>query len=347
MASKAGYFQDGTAAVPTGTSLEEDKLLKSGRRKSVPGKGFKAKFSGSCRDYSIHCNDLLQQAYTAGCPSMRLNVKGHMYKFDFETMEQRNLNTLETAEMRAPHDLERPVKNPLFRMENLLHPFTKGRQSFKENVTPQRPVYVVRVPAGGPGKTILVPHCKKLGKSLRVAVPAEAKVGQPLFLPVPCTAVKTKLKYAAGGAAGGGGAVLAGVAAGEATATAVCGAGGAAALGAAAPVIAGGVVVAGVAVAAAAGVHYASKNPTKAMVIGALTVAGLAAIDHVRDVGVFEAAGDAAELAGDAVEATGDVAEGARAVAEDVGDELADAADELDWSRDAAEDGVDFILDLF
>ena len=103
-----------------------DALLKCGRKGAIPGKGFKAKVAGKWRDYAPPCNSLLIEAYEAGCPSMRLNVKGHMIKFDFEAMEQRNLSTLEVNEMKAPHDLDRPRKSSIFKMENLLHPRSKG-----------------------------------------------------------------------------------------------------------------------------------------------------------------------------------------------------------------------------
>lgn len=339
------------------STTETEMLLAAGRPRSAPGKGFKAKVDGKWQDYAPHCHQLLMEAYQIGCPSMRLNVQGHMYKFDFVKMEQKNLNTLEANEMRAPHNAHRPQKSSIFRKKNLLHPLSKGRQSVRDMVYPQRPVFVVRVPAGSPGTTIQVPHPKKLGKAMTVAVPAEAEVGQPLYLPVPRTQMRSKLKYAAAGTAVGTTGAAVGVAVVETTGVTSASAGGLAAGGALATAgtfaaaTLGGVAVAGAVVAAGAGVHYAIRNPRKAAAIGALTIGGLAFIDHAADVGVVEAVGDIAEGvgdiaegAGDFVEVTVDVAEEAVDAAEDAGDFILDAGD---WVGDVAEDGVDIILDLF
>lgn len=323
-------------------------LLAAGSKRSAPGQGFKAKVDGKWQDYSTPCHQLLMEAYEAGCPSMRLHVKGNMYKFDFEKMEQKNLNTLDISEMRAPHHAKRPKRSSIFQKENLRHPLSKGRKSIRDQVRPQRPVFVVRVPADSAGTTIRVPHPKKLGKAMPVAVPAEAKVGQPLYLPMPRTQMKTKLKYGAAGTALGTGGAAVVVAIVETTGITTAGgvaAGGAlATVGTVAAVSLGGVAVAGAVVAAGAGVHYAMRNPGKAAVVGALTIGALALADHVADVGVLEAAGDVADGAGDLVEGVADVAEDAIDTCEDAGEFIVDAGD---WFGDVAEDGFDFILDLF
>jgi hypothetical protein len=315
-------------------------------RCTVPGRGFKAKVDGKWQDYSLPCQHFLLEAFEAGCPSMRLHVKGNMYKFDFKKMEQHNLNTLEVCELKAPHNANRPKKSAIFDKENFKHPLSKGRRSLQGKIRPQRPVFVVRVPAGSLGKTIQVPHPKKLGKSMNVAVPANAKVGQPLYLPMPRTKAQTKVKYAVAGTALGTTSTAAAVAITEATglsAGAVAG-GGAAAVGTLAAASLGGVAIAGALVAAGAGVHYATRNPKKAIAIGALTLGALALADHVAEVGVLEAAGDVAEGAGDLVEGAGDVMEGVVDFGEDAGEFLLDAGE---WVGDVAEDGVDIILDLF
>jgi len=310
---------------------------------SAPGRGFKAKIDGKWQDYSPQCDRLLAEAYTAGCPSMRLNVKGQMYKFDFEKMQQKNLMTLETSEMRAPHDMQRPVRSALFQIENFRHPRKRGRKALQDTLHPQRPVFVVRVPTDSPGCTICVPHPKKLGKTMAVAVPSEAKVGQPLFLPVPRTQIHTKLKYAAGGAAVGTTGAAAGVAIFETTGGVAAG-GALATAGTVAAVSLAGVAVAGAVVAAGVGVHYATRNPGKAVAIGAMTIGGLAFVSHAADVGIVEAAGDVVEGTGEFVEGIADVAEDAIDIGEDIDEALLDAGE---WIGDFAEDGVDIILDLF
>jgi len=327
------------------STLSSEKLLlgrKAGR--ATPGKGFKAKVDGRWQDYSPHCNRLLLKTYAAGCPSMRLNVRGHMYKFDFESMLQKNLTTLETSEMRAPHDADRPVRRSLFKLENLRHPRKKGYQSLHQNVRPQRPIFVVRVPEGGPGNTIQVPHPKQLGKPFAVAVPADAEVGQPLYLPMPRTGIHSKVKYAAAGTLVGTTGTAVGVAIGEATGVAVAG-GALASVGGVAALSLGGVAVVGAAVVAAgAGVHYATQNPGKAVAVGALTIGGLALADHIADVGVLQAAGDVAAGAGDMVEGGGELAEDAVDMLEDIEEAFHEGAE---CFSDAAEHGVDIVLDLF
>lgn len=329
------------------STVSTENLLACGKgRRPIPGKGFKAKIDGKWQDYSSDCNRFLQKAYEAGCPSMRLNVRGHMYKFDFKSMVQKNLSTLEASEMRAPHDAERYVRSSCLKMENLRHPRSKGYKALREKVRPQRPVFVVRVPAGGPGNTIRVPHPKKLGKPMVVFVPAEAEVGQALFLPMPRTEIKSKVKYAAAGTMAGTTGTAAGVVISEGIGGAIAG-GAAISVGSALALGLGGVAVVGAVVGAGAAVHYATRNPSKAVAIGALTIGGLVLIDHVAEVGVMEATGDVAEGVGDALESAGDFAEGAFDVAEDVGEAFLHGAD---WLGDVAEHGVtavDIVAELF
>lgn len=309
-----------------------EQLLASGRGRSAPGMGFKAKVDGRWEDYASQCNRFLLEAYQAGCPSMRLNVNGHMYKFDFHTMEQKNLSTLDICEMKAPHNAQRSMRSSLWDITNLRHPRSKGRKAFRDTVRPQRPVFVVRVPENGPGTIIRVPHPKKLGKTMTVAVPAVAKVGQPLFVPMPRTQLETKVKYLAGGAVVGTTSAAAAVTISEVAGGAAAG-GALATVGGVVAVACGGVVVVGAVVAAGVGVHYATRNPGKAAAIGALTIGGLALAAHISEVGVLDAAGDVAEGAGELLEGVGDVAE-----------------DMMDFAGDAVdmgEDGVDFIIDLF
>lgn len=331
---------------PSLTQVDEEQLFVSGRRFSVPGRGFKANIDGKWQDYTPSANKVMQEVYMAGVPSLRLHVAGHMYKFDFKKMQQTNLNTLEVCDIRAPGDLVRP-QAPLLTMDNLTHPTTRGFQSVALKL--QRPVYVVRVPEGGPGTTIHVPHPKKLGKALPVSIPNDAKVGEALYIKVPRMGLKKR--YLAGGAAAGaGGGLACGVIASNSTCLGASAAG-AAGLAAAGPVLAGGVAVAGAVAAGAAAVHYATRRPLQAAAIGAVALGGLAFADHVGEVGFAAAVGDLAEGAGDVVEATGDFVEGTGDVldegldaGEDVTDEVFDVGEIV---GDAADDGVDFITDLF
>jgi len=373
--SKAGY-PSGAAAGPSSAASE---MLYDERKKHFweRGKGFRVYMGGKWQDFAPTCQDLLEQAYTEGCPSMRLNVKGHMHKFDFVKMEMKNMNTLEKGELRVPDGLERKGEDTwLFSKEAFWNPLTKGREALKQKVAPQRPVFIVRVPKDGPGKVIEVPHPKKLGRAMQVAVPKDANIGDPLFIEVPRTSMRSKMKYATGGAAGGAagvGGIVLGIEVAEGAAlaggAAAAGAGGAAAAAAAGPIIAG-LAVGGIAVAGAgAAVHYATKHPGKAIAIGALTIGGLALAAHIEEVGLVDAISDVADGAKDMVEAVPDVVEGIGDALDDVGDALedigeavGDAAEDLaegaedlaedvldvgEWIADAGEDCVDIILDLF
>lgn len=327
--------------------------LLSEKRRSTPGAGFKVKIDGRWQDYAPSCNRLLMDAYEAGCPSMRLNVKGHMYKFDFEKLEQKCLNTLETHELRAPHNTDRPTRSSFFKKENFTSPLTKGRKSFSQSFVRRRPVLVVRVPEGGPGKFIHVPHPQKLGKTLGVGVPKDAQVGQPLFVPVPRKDLSKKVKYAVGGTVGGITTAVAVDAIGSgslAGGTAAAGAGFAGI--ATGPAILGAVAIGSVALGVGYGVtKYAKRNPAKFVVMGALTLGSLALADHVAEVGVVEATGDVVEGVGDFVDGARDgvedVIEGvedATEFAEDVGEDVIDMSE---WLGDTVGDGVDIIMDLF
>lgn len=315
------------------------------KRRSTPGTGFKAKIDGRWQDYAPSCNQLLLDAYAAGVPSMRLNVKGHMYKFDFEKMEQKCLNTMEISELRAPHNVDRPARSSLFKVENITKPLTKGRRSITDKFSRPRPILVVRVPEGGIGKVIHVPHPQKLGKTLKVSVPKEAQVGQPLFVPVPRKDLTKKVKYAVGGTIGGvcttiavdavgSGALVGGGTAGAGFAGLATG-----------PALLGAVAIGGVALGVGYGVSkYAAHNPKKFVAIGALTIGALAFVDHVAEVGIVEATEDVVEGVGDLVDGVEDGLEDAVELAEDVGEDVIDCAE---WLEDAVGDGVDIIADLF
>merc|ERR1719326_568253 len=52
-------------------------------------------------------------------------------------------------------------------------------------LVPPGPTTVVNVPPGAPGTTIQVPHPRVKGAFIAVNVPASAKVGQAMLVPVP------------------------------------------------------------------------------------------------------------------------------------------------------------------
>merc|ERR1719440_1620747 len=87
-------------------------------------------------------------------------------------------------------------------------------------LVPPGPTTVVNVPRGSPGTTIQVPHPRVKGAFISVNVPASAKPGQAMLVPVPCevaVAAKGTSTPASKGGSGGcwttGGTVAAGTAA--------------------------------------------------------------------------------------------------------------------------------------
>jgi hypothetical protein len=322
-------------------------LLGTKKRRVAPGRGFKVKVDDKWSDYASEYNEVLSQGYTAGCPSMRLLVKGCLWEFDFEKMKQTNLITLNTHPIRAPHDAQRPERHPLCRIENLRHPSSEGSQALKEAVSPPRPVYVVCVPSRRSGNwvgdTLVVPHPKKLGQTMSVTVPSDAKAGRPLFITMPRTSIKKKIEYGSCGMVTGGSAVGVGIAVSEAAGGMA--AGGAAAVGCIAATGVGLAVVGGV-VAAGAAARYAMRNPGKAVAIGALTVGGLACASHVAEVGLVEAVGDVADGIGDAVEGVSEVAEATIDATEYVADAAMDAGEWVTGGGDDIEAAVDFTVDF-
>merc|ERR1719352_27389 len=78
-------------------------------------------------------------------------------------MTQMNTETNKIRNIRAPHKWKQPSKQ----------------------LVPQGKTTVVTVPAGAGGQTISVPHPSDPGKFISVNVPAGAKAGQAMLVPVP------------------------------------------------------------------------------------------------------------------------------------------------------------------
>mmetsp|Transcript_38392 Transcript_38392/g.88631 ORF Transcript_38392/g.88631 Transcript_38392/m.88631 type:complete len:274 (-) Transcript_38392:100-921(-) len=270
---------------------------------------FQVELAGDWKDYQQDEDKILKRAFLAGFPNCKFTLRGASYEYNFVNMVQKNLTSGKERKIRAPFKWKQPAKP----------------------IVPKGPTICVKVPPGGPGTTIQVNHPKVKGAKINVAVPASAKVGQAMLVPVPDVAVGSAVSVTGGVFGGGKGKGkgkgkkpnAAGAAAapaekkGMSTGTKV-------AAGAAGAAVVGG--------AAFLGAHAATEGPeaTGEMVEGA-------AEDAVE--WTEGAAGDAADWTEGAVEDVGDWAE-------DAG--IADAAeDAAEWIGDAAEDVGDFIMDLF
>merc|ERR1739848_297979 len=83
-------------------------------------------------------------------------------------------------------------------------------------IVPPGETTVVSVPSGGPGTVIHVPFPNKPGKFIAVSVPANAKVGQAMLVPLPKEDTQTVMDTPTGGMSTGakiatGAAVVVGV----------------------------------------------------------------------------------------------------------------------------------------
>merc|ERR1719414_578641 len=78
-------------------------------------------------------------------------------------MQQKNLDSGKTRDIRAPHKMKPPV----------------------EPITKAGPTFCITVPPGSPGTTIQVPNPKNKSQMIAVNVPPTAKVGQAMLVPIP------------------------------------------------------------------------------------------------------------------------------------------------------------------
>eukprot|EP00933_Yihiella_yeosuensis_P015781 TRINITY_DN1364_c0_g1_i2.p1 TRINITY_DN1364_c0_g1~~TRINITY_DN1364_c0_g1_i2.p1 ORF type:complete len:246 (+),score=87.79 TRINITY_DN1364_c0_g1_i2:104-841(+) len=243
----------------------------------MPAGKFQVKLSGTWTDYKGEEDKILKRAYLAGFPNARYSLRGQKYEVSFKDMTQKNQRSGKAREIRPPHKWSQPPKP----------------------IVEAGPTFCVKVPPGGPGTTIQVPHPKAKGHFIAVNVPPTAKVGQAMLVPVPPapTGPPPAAPPAADAAEekkeGGGMSTGAKVATGAAVVAGV-----------------GGLAVAG----AVLGEHIAEEGWDA-------TMADLG--DVAADAG--EAITDAAETAGEAIaDAAGDAGDWIGGAAEDVGDFVMD-----------------------
>merc|ERR1712187_576499 len=176
-------------------------------------------------------------------------------------------------------------------------------------IVPAGPTMTITVPAGSPGQEIVVPHPKDKTKVIVVNVPAGARPGQAMLVPVPDVS-----KCAATGVHNAGAAPVAG-----------------APLGTVKP-----------AKASKESKGWSTGAKVAAGVGGAAVIAGGAVLgteimEHGADAtfdAIGDGLGDAAAVAGDAAGHAGEA----------IGEFAGDAGD---FIMDAADDVGDFVMDLF
>jgi len=284
------------AAQPVeGQMVEQVAPAAGAQRQSKGGKGagsWQIFLDGQWKDYEKQEDMILKRAWLTGQKNAKFELRGQKYEYNFKKMLQINKKT----------DKERKIRPP------------RGPKPPKKPLLPKGPMIFLVVGTGQPGTMITVNDPNNPGKTLQVFVPAHAKPGQKMAVPIPSKGesvddvVKKQQEHDAehgtkgqswttGGKVAAGGAAVAGLAA----------------------VGVGGVIL---------GDHLAGGD--LADTIGSAAVdAGEAAAD-----GATDAADAVADWAPGAADAAGDWAEGA----------FADAGD---WLGDAGEDIGDFVMDLF
>ncbi|CAJ1341829.1 unnamed protein product [Effrenium voratum] len=265
----------------------------------MPADHFQVKLSGSWKDYSGNEDKILKRAYLAGFPHAKYKLRGQQYEVDFRSMSQKNMRSGKQREIRAPYKWKQPEKP----------------------IVDAGPTFCIKVPPGSPGTCIHVPHPQKKGQFIAVNVPAKAKVGAAMLVPIPKDSdLPTPVPDAP-------------VPAGPTPAPPT------------APVGASeeekkkveeekkkGGWSTGAKVAAGTGAVVA---------VGGLAVAGAVLGEHIAEEGWDATMAELGDVAADA----GDAIAGA---AEDVGEAVAGAAEDAgEWIAGAAEDAGDFIMDLF
>jgi len=124
---------------------------------------FQVKLGGEWKDYAKDEDKILKRAYLAGFPNAKYALRGQHYEADFRKMQQKNMDSGKSRDIRAPHKWKPPSA-----------PITKAG-----------PTFCITVPPGAPGTTIQVPHPREKGAMIAVNVPPTAKVGQAMLVPIP------------------------------------------------------------------------------------------------------------------------------------------------------------------
>jgi len=124
---------------------------------------FQVKLSGEWKNFDKDEDKILKRAFLAGFPNARYSLRGQNYECDFKKMQQHNLGTGKGRKIRPPFDWKAPAAP----------------------ITGAGPAFCITVPPGAAGTTIQVLHPKEQGQMIAVNVPATAKVGQAMYVPIP------------------------------------------------------------------------------------------------------------------------------------------------------------------
>merc|ERR1719361_2830259 len=124
---------------------------------------FQVKLSGDWNDYGGEEDSILKRAYLVGHPNCKFHLRGQNYQYSFKDMEQKNLGTSKTRQIRPPRGMRPP----------------------NQALLPPGPMTVITVKPGQAGSTIEIPDPNNKGKKIQVNVPPGAKPGQKMAIPMP------------------------------------------------------------------------------------------------------------------------------------------------------------------
>lgn len=171
---------------------DDDNVLTARGQKKYPNAAYRFQIwlGGRWKDYGEVEDKILKSAWLAGYPNAKFLLRKQSYTYDFEDMQQWNDATGKVRKIRGPKGWKRP-KKPL---------------------VPQGHSTIVHVKKGWPGRTVPIKHPLVKGAFIQVNVPATAKPGQAMIVPVPPEkAVQSDGTPAQGGWSTGGKVAAAGV----------------------------------------------------------------------------------------------------------------------------------------
>ncbi|CAE8635784.1 unnamed protein product [Polarella glacialis] len=267
----------------------------------MPASSFQVKLGREWTNYTQDEDKILKRAYLAGFPHARYTLRKQKYEANFKDMIQKNLSSGKLREIRPPFKWSQPAKP----------------------IVEAGPTFCMKVPPGSPGTAIQVPHPRAKGSFITVNVPASAKVGQAMLVPIPKVELSVPVPEPSAPPAAEPAAVPAAETPSAPPATKPSAT-------PAAEKKSG--MSTGAKVATGAGV---------AVVVGGLAVAGAVLGEHIAEEGwdaTMAELGDVASTAGEHIVGAAETAGGA--IAEGAGDAG-------EWIAGAAGDTGDFVMDLF
>jgi len=127
---------------------------------------FQVMLGGSFKNYQGEEDKLLKRAFMSGFMNAKYKYRGQEYEYNFKDMMQKNLATGKNRQIRPPHKWAAP----------------------SAPVVPPGRTATVKVRKGQPGTTINLKHPD--GGTYPVSVPASAKQGQTMLVPIPSHGVE-------------------------------------------------------------------------------------------------------------------------------------------------------------